>query len=159
MCLVQVKGNSAVNIRLGPGVAFRVVDSLVPGEQRPALLHTNTGFVYLDSGWIDDNYIELTPASVCALLPLISSRDSSAGRICTIRANRTNSDLRTAPDPRTDRLSLVPYGTTLTVFRVVQGHDGQAWYYAVTDNSAWQFGWMPASHAAEITTCPPPESE
>jgi hypothetical protein len=155
--LAAVTGPTGINIHLGPGDTFRIVGQLLPGEHLPALLQTSNGYIYLGTGWIDNQFVVLDPPEVCAPLPVISKRDSSPGSVCTIRAARSPSDLRSEPDPTADRIDLLDRGATLTAYRAVTGTDGQVWYYAVTNNVDWHFGWMPAAHAEALSPCPPPE--
>jgi hypothetical protein len=146
-----------VNIRSGPGAGFAVVDRLVPGQRRPALLQTNLGFVYLGIGWVDASVVTLEPARPCATLPVISASDSSPGAVCRIRADQQSADIRVDPDATSERAYLATTGTTLTVFRVKIGADGQPWYYAATNDALWRFGWVPASQVSEVEACPAPE--
>jgi hypothetical protein len=157
-CDVTPGVNTALDIHGGPGTGFRVVGQLLPGRTARALLHTDTGFVYVVTGWIERSLVNFTPEDACAALPLISAQDSSAAAVCTISAVPQRSDLRVDPNPGANRAYRVRSGTTLSVFRVVVGADGQRWYYAVTNDAAWHFGWMPAPQAVELTACPPAEA-
>ncbi len=157
LCYASPSTGAAVNVHFGPGLGFTVVDRLTPGTVRRALLRTTNGFVYLDTGWTDEQSLTLEPASTCRTLPLISPQNSSAGAVCTVRAASTTTDQRVRPDPAASRYQLAPQGTTLDVLRVVTGADGQTWYYAVTEDADWHFGWTPASQTGRITGCPSPE--
>lgn len=156
ICTVELYADETVNIRSGPGQGFDVVDEFTPGDIRPALMRTNTGWVYVFTGWISENTI-FTTTTACGNLPVISAADSKSATICTIRAMLNPSDLQMDPAADAVRVAQLEAGTTLNVFRVITGSDGQRWYYAATNDANWYFGWMAESHAEELSVCPPSE--
>lgn len=158
-CYAEPTTSAPLNVRYGPGVGFGVADQLLPNNRYPARMQTDTGFIYVYTGWVDSDYVRLTPSSACRELPMLAEGNVTAGSLCTIVAAQAPSDLRAEPNPNAGRIYLVTDGVTLSVYRVVTGSDGQLWYYAGTNDDNFWFGWMPEAHANPISVCPPPEAE
>jgi len=156
-CYASAPSTNTVIVRYGPSPGFNSSDRLRPGTVRRALLRTSTGYMYLDTGWVDEDVVRLEPASTCRSLPVISPQDTAAGAVCRVRAASEITDLRIQPDPAASRFQIVDEGTELDVLRVVTGADDQLWYYVATGDANWYFGWTPASQTDAITGCPAPE--